>query len=512
MKELRKRFLALVMGAVMIFGVGAFAGCNGGNKEQTPQTPSTGTTTPDKNNDKDTDKDNNKDTDKDTDKDNDAPSVTPDADKDQDGPAQTPAKTKAEAISAFNAAVQKIDADKNFTYTEIGAEYVAEFEGAKLKVTENGTSVFYATEGDQNYSYILRDSVWHKDFSETTAAGIFSALTAVLYNVIWSDFEAEKNLLSGTASGETVQATVTETALTVETAQKKFTLTKLGTTAVSLPADAVDDTDASNFIFTTDENGEIVWNVKAIKDVLEPWLKNEMTDANGNHVDNQFGRPVFARVNNNLVRTIIFINPAVDKLEFGYILDNPDGNCFEARHLWGWDNFVEGKTTVTKKDFNDFLLSLQEKHLVSTISNIDLEYTTFDKDYETAHKQEFETLTKNVFEKYHKEKDATDPDYTGAKIFFGFKGFASDMHLGSDGYGKEFSLHYLVERKDGTIELIETRVRGLTSGFGYLENILQNQEGKWSFEYPDKVVRIAEISTENLVLFDAPIMTIGKIA
>ncbi len=488
MKELHKRLLALGMGAVMIFAMGA-AGCNSGNQGQTTQTPSTGTTTPDP----------------DKDKDKGEPSVTPDPDKEQDDPTQTPAKTKEEAISAFNAAVQKINADKNFTYTEIGAEYVAEFEGAKLKVTENGASVFYVTEDDQNYSYTLRDSEWHKDFSETTAAEIFSSLTAVLSDVVWSDFEAEENLLTGTASGETIEATVTETALTVETAQKKFTLTKLGTTAVSLPADAVDDTDASNFIFTTDENGETVWNVKAIKDVLEPWLKNEGEG-------NQYGKDMFASSSKNgtaFTREVLYINPSKDKIAFGLILDI-DGQIGIIESYFYDSAFyasLKNKETMTRKEFKDYLMQINQRRIGTSIKYIEVEYTTLDEDYETAHKQEFETLTKNVFEKYHKEKNAADPDYTGAKIFFAFK--IPMGPINGHGDGRQWAQYYLIEQA-GKLEIIEFQPRGLLAGLGCLQNVLQNVEGRWTLEFG--LQHIAEVSSENLVLFDAPIMTIGKIA
>ncbi len=499
MKELRKRFLALVMGAVMIFGVGAFAGCNGGNKEQTPQTPSTGTTTPDKNNDKDTDKDNNKDTDKDTDKDNDAPSVTPDADKDQDGPAQTPAKTKAEAISAFNAAVQKIDADKNFTYTEIGAEYVAEFEGAKLKVTENGTSVFYATEGDQNYSYILRDSVWHKDFSETTAAGIFSALTAVFGDVIWSDFEAEENLLTGTASGETVEATVTETMLTVETAQKKFTLTKLGTTAVSLPADAVDDTDASNFIFTTDENGETVWNRKLIAETLKKWWPEGYCQK-------------IMRKDCELI-DILAIEYEEGSLTFLAYFNGDSGKFF---HKIGIPKaYFNAEELQTVSGFEKYLNS-REYPIDSINLSTQVEYSTLDEDYETAHKQEFETLTKNGFERLATVGVQGDgimnegeivKDFEGSKILFGFKIPNTITALSPDmGYTQNFWTYYVLQKDDGNIEFVNLMF--VSKAEDPIGNVLQDKNNTWRIH---KIER-KDIAKENLVLFDAPTMTIDNIA
>ncbi len=495
MKELHKRLLALGMGAVMIFAMGA-AGCNSGNQGQTP---STGTTTPDP--------------DKDKDKDKGEPSVTPDPDKDQDDPTQTPAKTKAEAISAFNAAVQKINADKNFTYTEIGAEYVAEFEGAKLKVTENGASVFYATEDDQNYSYTLRDSVWHKDFSETTAAGIFSSLTAALSDVVWSDFEAEENLLTGTASGETIKATVTETALTVETAQKKFTLTNLGTTAVSLPADAVDDTDASNFIFTTDENGEYALNVKLVADALKQWWPKgyykSMTDVDSDLID------VFAvEYKNSELHLMTYLSGPSGKYLQNFVIPKV------YMDKWADSNHLN---EATRQDFLDFLISKEQKFPLQIVERRigEIEYTTLDEDYETAHKQEFETLTKNGFErlatvgyKYLTDNEGTKVDFSGAKVLFGFRTPLGDLMLMPNStYHRAWHNYYLLER-DGKMELINFFITGRTGGPGAfwdytaMESVLQNITKAWNISRIER----REISTENLVLFDAPIMTIGKIA
>ncbi len=370
------------------------------------------------------------------------PSETPDGNQDDnqdddkqddpDTPPQPPARTKAEAVADFDAAVQKTNADKNFTYTEIGAEYIAAFEGAKLKVTENGASVFYATEGDKHYSYTLRGEVWHKDYSETTAAGIFSALTAVLSNVIWSDFEAEDNLLSGTASGETIEATVTETALTIETAQKRFTLTKLGTTAVSLPADAVDDTDASNFIFTTDENGETVWNVRAIKEVLEAWAKNEMTDEKGNHVDNQFGQDVFAyrRFNPEYKsREVIYVIMA-DRLTFGMIFDVEEKIRFGEIYIDSnvLRTKIDNQEVKTKSDLATFLKTIKVKEIQNNGPDFDVEYTTHDEDYETAHKQEFVPMTLNIIEK-GKEDSEFGEFFENLSVLFGYRTPLGDMGL-----------------------------------------------------------------------------------
>lgn len=489
MKELHKRLLALGMGAVMIFSMGA-TGCNSGNQGQTPQTPSTDTTTPDP--------------DKDNDKDKGEPSVTPDPDKDQDDPTQTPAKTKEEAISAFNAAVQKINADKNFTYTEIGAEYVAEFEGAKLKVTENGASVFYVTEDDQNYSYTLRDSEWHKDFSEATAAGIFSSLTAVLSDVVWSDFEAEENLLTGTASGETIKATVTETALTIETAQKKFTLTNLGTTAVSLPADAVDDTDASNFIFTTDENGETVWNRKLIAETLKEWWPE------GYYKKIQ-------RQDCELI-DILAVEYEEGRLTFLAYFSGDSGKFIQKIGIP--KAYFNAEELQTVSDFQKYLNS-RDYPIINCEAWTKVEYSTLDEDYGTAHKQEFETLTKNGFERLAKigaqrnnlsDEGKIIKDFEGAKILFGFKTPMSDMGLSPDmGNVRTWHQYYLCEN-NGNIELLNMWMMGKDKWdswkFTAKESVMQDKENAWRILSLER----HDISTENLVLFDAPIMTIGKIA
>ncbi len=429
------------------------------------------------------------------------PSTPDDKGKEDDGGKEEPTppiKTKAEAVAAFNAAVQSIQADKNFTYTELGAEYVAEFDGTKLKVTEGGDSVFYATEAEKNYCYALRDSVWHKDFSETTVGEVFTALTAVYGDAVWSEYDAEANQLFGAASGGTIRATVLDGTVTVEVAQKKFTLTKLGTTAVSLPADAIDDTDPSNFIFTTDASGETVWNVKLIAETIKNWWPE------GYYKKLQF--------NDCDLVDILAVEYKENRLTFLGYFSGDTFKCLQEmvmpkKYFVAWLNSGDLKTA---KDLVKYLNSI-EYSIDLGGAPIIIEYSTLDQDYATAHKQEFETLTKNVFEKYHKEKAANDPNYNGAKIYFAFKTAAGQTNLGSDGYGKEWSQYYLVKNSQ-KLELIEIRMRGLVTGLGYYENVLQNVEGKWSLENYGKVVQIAEISPENLALFDEPLMTIGSIA
>ncbi len=524
MNKFVKKLMALGLSVGMIAGVGfGFAGCGDSGKDIDPDKPPIVDPSYDPDKDKDPDiQDPTKDPDKEPDVQN--PDKNPDKEPDEPvTPPVTEKKTLAEAEAEFDAFVQKFTTGKNFTYTleRPLQKITAEFAGDKLKYDSNNEVTYLSDENGENFVYELKeDNVWHKNFAEedTTIDHVLSTVTDALEDVTWKSFDDSSNLLLGevttTSQGAPaltqIEANFDQDDMSVKMKSGLTTtnmaVSKVGTTTVTLPANVKDDTVQNENIFKT-ENGETVWNVKAIKDVLEPWLKNEMTDASGNHVDNQFGRPVFARVNDNKVREIIFVNPAKDKLEFGYILDNPEGNSFEARHIWGWDDFSANKQSLTKDEFTQFLITREERDLLSTISKIDLEYTTLDQDYATAHKQEFETLTKNVFEKYHKEKDASDPSYNGAEILFAFKTPMGPTNLGDDGYGRSWGQYYLM-RQNGNISLIKVDgVRGLVAGDGPLQNVLQNQEGKWKIGYG--VNNLADISKENNTLFSKPIMTIG---
>ncbi len=434
------------------------------------------------------------------------PSTPDDKGKDDDGGKEEPtppAKTKAEAVAAFNAAVQSIQADKNFTYTELGTEYVAEFDGTKLKVTEGGDSVFYATEAEKNYCYALQDSVWHRDFSETTVGEVFTALTAVYGDAVWSEYDAEANQLFGAASGGTIRAAVLDGAVTVEVAQKKFTLTKLGTTVVTLPADAIDDTDPSNFIFTTDASGETVWNVKLIAETIKNWWPE------GYYKKLQF--------NDCDLVDILAVEYKENRLTFLGYFSGDTFKCLQEmvmpkKYFVAWLNSGDLKTA---KDLVKYLNSIEYSIDIGGAPII-IEYSTLDQDYATAHKQEFETLTKNGFERLATVGYQEDgiynagikiKDFVCAKILFGFKTPNTISALSPDmGYTRNFETYCLLKKIDGSIEFINLFF--VSKAEDTIGNVIQNKENSWI------IYRIGrrEISPENLALFDEPLMTIGSIA
>ena len=529
MKELRKRLLALGMGAVMIFAMGA-VGCDNGHKEQTP---STGTTTPDP------------DKDKDNDKGKDEPSVTPDPDKDKEPDVQNPdkepdkepddkpvtppvteKKTLEEAKTEFDAFVQKLTTGKNFTYEleKPLQNITAEFAGDKLKTTRHealgDVVTYYSTESGENFVYALEnDKAWHKDFAEEgrTIDYALSTVTDALDDVTWTAYDADANLLSGevdtTIEGTPVKAEIEanfdqndmsvkmKSGLTTTNMQ----VSKIGTTSVTLPENVIDETAKNENIFTV-ENGETIWNVKAIKEVLEPWLKNEGEG-------NQYGKDMFAATSSSdayKTKEVVYINSTKDNISFGVILD-VDGQLRFGEAYFYDSAFYESltnKDSMTSKEFKEYLMQLNQRRLATSIKYFDVEYTTHDEDYETAHKLEFETLTKNVFKKYHKEKAAEDPDYNGAEVLFAFKTPMGPTNLGYDGYGRAWDQYYFLRQNEKVSLIKADGVRGLIDGDGPLQNVLQNKDEQWKIGYGIK--KLVDISKENESLFQKPIMAIGK--
>lgn len=496
MKELHKRLLALGMGAVMIFAMGA-AGCNSGNQGQTP---SSGTTTPD-----------------------------PDKDKEPDDSPLPEMRTLEDAKTEFDAFVDRLATGKNFTYVLKSASQnvTTQFAGNKAKSDRNGEVYYLTEENGENFVFELEnDNAWHKDFAEDnmTIDHAISTVTDALADVTWTAYDSNTNLLSGDVSTTIdgtpiiakVEANFDQDDMSVKMKSglttTNMSVSKIGTTTVTLPANVIDETAQNNNIFTV-ENGEYVWNVKAIKDVLEPWLKNEMTDAQGKHIDNQFGEDVFARRRLNSeykTREVLYIN-VTDQITFGMIFDVGDTIRFGEASLISDDlkTKINNHELKTKSDLTSYLATVKVKEIQSAAPDFDVEYTTHDQDYEKEHKQEFETLTKNVFEKYHKEKAANDPDYNGAKVLFAFKTEPSSQTLGDGRYGRQWSQYYLIE-KNNDLSLIKISPRGLITGLGYYENVLQNEDGFWSLENNGKVMEIAKVSNDNLCLYSSSIMTIGK--
>ena len=177
-------------------------------------------------------------------------------------------------------------------------------------------------------------------------------------------------------------------------------------------------------------------------------------------------------------------------------------------------------TEATKQDFLNFLNSKEQKFPLQIIEQrIQVEYSTLDADYDTAHKEEFETLAKNGFERLATIGAQGDnlanegeivKDFEGAKILFGFKTPMEDIGLSTDmGNVRYFNIYSLINKGE-SLELVKLRLVGKDTWAGWkssaTESVLQNKSNAWRIYNIER----HEIEKENIDIFREPIMTIGK--
>lgn len=514
MNKFLKKLAAFGLSFAMLTGIGfGFAGCSDGGKTDDPTIPPIVDPS-------DPNKDPNKEPD--TQKPDKEPNTDPDKDKEpddnKDNPPATEPKTFEEAQADYDAFVSGLGDSFTYTLNRSAGTIVAEFDGNKAKLTSGEIVTFLEHNPEQetekkDFVYAVEeDEKWHKDFAEekNTVTDKLSAAKNSLQGVKWAAFDNDTLIgtkeisENGSTSSVDVTAEFKDGQLEFEAQSKNCKIiVNPQSVKVDLPEDVIDDTVENDKIFTV-ENGEYVWNRELISKTIKDWWPKD------------YYQKLQSR-NCDLI-DILAIEYEDNTLTFLAYLSGDSGKYFQKFEFppKSFQSMLDSGILQTSSDLLNYLngderypQKINPIHVAK--APIECEYSTLDADYETKHKEQFETLTKNIFDKYHKEKDTNDPDYNGAKVLFAFKTAVGDMHLGSDGYGKHFSLYYLVERNDGTTELIKTRVRGLSSGLGYLENVLQNQEGKWSFEYPEMVVQLSEISSENKDLYTGSVMTIGEI-
>ncbi len=336
----------------------------------------------------------------------------------------------------------------NFTYF-MGDSIVYSFDGDTVALSQDGDVTYFVYEDGVNYAitYDNDEEVWYKNVTEEfDVSAAVGELVSDIVSISYSDYDAENNLLYGMIQ-ERISAVVqvTDSKLTIEFAGRTSVFTSVGTTTVSLPENVVEAETKS--IYTIDSEGNYVFDIAAINEVLEPWVKG----------DNQFGKNIIeAKYGSSYpvtVKKVLYINASEDEIAFGVLFYDDDG-APEYMELYIRDdtlyNGIKDGSIVTQEDFKECLNSIDRPAKIgANVGGEVLEYTTFDDDYASEHQEEFEKLTERVFEK---------AGVTVDKIYFGFKGPTEGTYASSTyGYGTGWYQYYLVE-VDGQMQFLQFRI------------------------------------------------------
>lgn len=405
--------------------------------------------------------------------------------------------------------------DRKFKYVFEDNEktFVAKTYSDKMEFDYNGEKTYLENgiDAEEATAFIYKPSdngYFEKDYAESDETIDFVAGTIdnAFRGISWDSYDNQSNQLLGTATTSNgkvnVEANFDETNIKIKwktNSEECLTLCP-EEHPVSLPDKIKDNTKIISF----DKNNNIVLNSKLISETIKKWWTKE-------YCQKLFG-------NEHDLIDIFAVEYKDDRISlytymtafFTYKYHEP---CNSIRELVVPRTYVqkflsEGKLT-TAKDLIKNILNNEEYYYPVNYGtySAEVEDSTLDPDYESSQKEEeYKILTNNIFEKYHNEKSKDDPNYNGAKILFAFRTPPSDTNLASNGYGKQWEQNYILE-KDGKIEWIKFTPRGLNSGLGFYENVLQNQKDKWTLEFG--CVKVKDLKIEDWTLNDNLDLTIG---
>ncbi len=353
-----------------------------------------------------------------------------------------------EAVATVNSYISSME-NGNFTYsiTSSSGDYALyNFDGDMVEVDDNGVVAYYVLEDGVNYAITYENGAWQKNSTDqldiSTAVSI---IVSDLKDINWTEFDANNNILTGTIDGETVTMQISNGEMLLNFSDEEIVITDIGTTVVDLPE--IEDTAEGENIYEIDSNGNYIFNISAIYEVLVPWILG----------DNQFGRDILserASDDSYYISEVLYIDADVDMIGFGTIVkhctDKLDDTYYRYSYIGDDDlytGFANGEYQ-TQKEFKEFLNSMK-KTKYRTKSTQEVEYTTLDDDYESEHKEEFEALTERVLEK---------AGVTVDKIYYAFKTPVFGVYASSTyGYVASWDQYYLVEI-DGQMQLLQMGV------------------------------------------------------
>lgn len=401
-------------------------------------------------------------------------------------------------LDKINAAIQKLEA-KNYTFNlvEKGVTSVYKVAGDSIAIEKNKSIKYYIRENDTAFDIILNtnDNKWHKNFAEVNLDA-----NDLIYNHLksatWTAYNESTGVVSGTMNEEQITLEISNDIIKVSSETFEAKITNINATVVTLPdkSEIIDDT---NEIYTI-VDGEIVYNMVAITDVLTRWIK----------YDNIYNQDLigYKSFNKNIsLDNIIYFNVLESILEIG-LMYNYSGKIIYTTYEIGDTPFEEigdnvflprlknGEIT-TKKEMLSDLKNMSILDFNNSGLNRELDYTTLDNDYETTHKEQFDKLTSQVLtrlkeigvQKNYLDRNGIKEDLTSMEIVAGFKGRQSkSTSTGFDlGNYHAWNQYYLVNI-GGKYQMLDFRIfSSRTYNYDVVGNVMNGMMG-WMIGNLDK--------------------------
>lgn len=331
-------------------------------------------------------------------------------------------------LDKINAAIQKLEA-KNYTFNlvEKGVTSVYKVAGDSIAIEKNKSTKFFVRENDAAFDIILNstDNKWHKNFAEVNLDA-----NDLIYNHLksatWTAYNESTGVVSGTMNEEQITLEISNDIIKVSSETFEAKITNINATVVTLPdkSEIIDDT---NEIYTI-VDGEIVYNMAAITDVLTAWIK-------GDNIRNQdlISVKEYATESDIWLEKVLYTNVSDNALDIGIYTDSTlvgkTYTNYEMNEQEILTSLKKGEIK-TKDDLRSKLRVMGLTNFRKTGSNRKLEYTSFDNDYETTHKEQFDKLTSQVLtklkdtgvQKNYLDRNGIKEDLTSMEIIAGFKG------------------------------------------------------------------------------------------
>ena len=417
-----------------------------------------------------------------------------------------------EKVNEFLAEIDK----NNFTYTEnVNGSVMNYFiEGDTWKVYEDNDNIghYYYVEDGKAYllNYDKTDNMWHK--TETNLRDTKELVYNDLINVNWTSFDSNENVITGEVDGKEVNLKFNSSSVVVYGDDYEKTIYNIGSTTVNMPeaSKIVDDTTIvtpppvveTDKIYTVDENGNYVFNISAMVDVLKQ--KNQ----DGDLWISKYYNDLYVFSSQN-VTDVVYINATSGSLEIGLLMENNGLNVKQFGTMVSkdnsWSEFIEDDKNNSIDKFKEYIETGSKS--LKYENPITYEYNT--KDASTEQLTEFKTMTKNILTKIatigiqltsvNEPGVNPIPEYENAKVLFGFKTPAGSVGIGADlGNSKTWHHYYLLD-VNGQLEFANVEI---SSSIDRVANEKENVLNANDKGYIIAKVERDKINNENKLLFE----------
>lgn len=417
-----------------------------------------------------------------------------------------------EKVNEFLAEIDK----NNFTYTEnVNGSVMNYFiEGDTWKVYEDNDNIghYYYVEDGKAYllNYDKTDNMWHK--TETDLRDTKELVYNDLVNVNWTSFDSNENVITGEVDGKEVNLKFNSSSVVVYGDDYEKTIYNIGNTTVNMPeaSKIVDDTTIvtpppvveTDKIYTVDENGNYVFNIPAMVNVLKQ--KNQ----DGDLWISKYYNDLYVFSSQN-VTDVVYINATSGSLEIGLLMENNGLNVKQFGTMVSkdnsWSEFIEDDKNNSIDKFKEYIETGSKS--LKYENPITYEYNT--KDASTEQLTEFKTMTKNILTKIatigiqltsvNEPGVNPIPEYENAKVLFGFKTPAGSVGIGADlGNSKTWHHYYLLD-VNGQLEFANVEI---SSSIDRVANEKENVLNANDKGYIIAKVERDKINNENKLLFE----------